>query len=65
MVFHKFIKNQLQTYNRIIGIINNKVLLSLDIKLPEIQRIIDHDNVEEIVNYQINYYKDHKKFQIF
>ena len=62
MVEHKFIKNQLQIYNRIIGIINNKVLLSLDIKLPEIQRIIDHDNVEEIVNYQINYYKDHKKF---
>ena len=59
---HKFLKSYIISNNKIIGIANNSDLLELSIDTPEIQRIVDDDNVQEIVNYQIKYYKQNKNF---
>ena len=59
---YNFLRNKISINNRYLGIVNNKQLLDLNIELPEIQRIVDDDNVNEIVNYQINFYKENKRF---
>ena len=48
--------------SRIIGDFKIKNLLTLEIITPEIQRIIDRNKVNDIVDYQIEYKKKYNKF---
>ena len=56
--FEKFI----QINNKLIGTISISNLLKLNIETPDIQRIVDTDKVNDIVNYQINHIKKYKFF---
>ena len=47
---------------RYVFFVNSSKLLSQDIELPNIQRIRDDDKVNDIINYQLNYFKKNKKF---
>lgn len=62
MTLHTLLKSHIELNNKIIGIIDNLQLVNNDINIPDIQRIVDDDNVDDIVNYQINYYKKYNKF---
>lgn len=62
MTLHTSLNPKIELNNKIIGIINNSKLVNDDINIPDIQRIVDDDNVDDIVNYQINYYKKYNKF---
>ena len=62
MISDHLFESSIATNNRRIGIIKISKLLNIDIELPEIQRIVDNDNVSEIINYQINYFKKNKHF---
>lgn len=59
---HAFFREKFVIDHRNLGIVNNIQLLELDIQTPEIQRIVDNDVVNEIVDYQIHYVKKHKTF---
>ena len=48
--------------NTNIGYIKSKELLNIDIILPNIQRIKDNDKINDIVKYQIEYYKKYNRF---
>ena len=48
--------------SRVIGDFKIKNLLSLEIQIPEIQRIINTGKVNDIVEYQIEYKKKYNKF---
>lgn len=53
---------QIENSSRWIGTILASKLLEYDIVIPEIQRLIDTTHVQEIVDYQIEQLKYHKKF---
>ena len=48
--------------NKKIGIINNLELVKLEIELPNIQRLKDSSKIDDIVNYQDNYYKSNGNY---
>jgi 5-methylcytosine-specific restriction endonuclease McrA len=48
--------------NKYIGNIKTSKLLNQEIEIPNIQRIRDDNKINDIVNYQINYYKNNNKF---
>ena len=48
---------KIQINNKIIGKINNKILLDIEINIPNEQRIRDDTKVNEIIEYQEDYYK--------
>ena len=56
--------NKLEINNKIIIKTNFKNLLLYNINIPNIQRILDIDKVNNIVAYQINYYKNNNNFNI-
>jgi len=49
MTLHTLLKSQIELNNKIIEIIDNLQLVNNDINIPDIQRIIDDDNVDDIV----------------
>lgn len=54
--------DKIEINNRIIGKINNKILLDFDINIPNEQRIMDDSKVKEIINYQELKYKQSGQF---
>ena len=44
--------------NKYIGTIKSSILFGIDIDVPNIQRIKDSNKIDDIINYQLNYFKE-------
>ena len=58
----KLLINKIDIENKYLGIIEISKLITLDIEIPNIQRIKDDIKVREIIKYQLDYFKNNKKF---
>ena len=56
--------NNLNIHNQSILKLNYNELLKYNIKIPNIQRILNTDKVTTIFNYQLDYYKKYNQFNI-
>ena len=64
MINESLFSNYFKLDNKIVGNITSKNLFSLNIQIPNFQRIIDTDKIEEIIKYQCNYLKKNNTFNI-
>jgi hypothetical protein len=64
MINESLFSNYFKLDNKILGNITSKNLFSLNIQIPNFQRIIDTDKIEEIIKYQCNYLKKNNTFNI-
>ena len=65
LMFWEQINSKIFDDERYVFFIKSSKLLSQDIELPNIQRIRDDDKVNDIINYQLNYFKKKNKFNFF
>ena len=58
----ELLEKKIEYNNKSIGFIKSNLLINNEIELPNFQRIKDNDKINDIINYQIDYFKKNKIF---